>query len=109
MLTSSFQSLGNVKSGNLFIEARLWAGTYRLSAFLSISSGLRALLVNQVSLKVKGRRLCLNLCMNFRAEYLINSFNGKMPYAAFTIQTTLTERRQKYKKGQLNTYYEIKL
>jgi hypothetical protein len=28
-----------------------------------------ALFVDQISLKENGRQLCLNLCMNFKAEY----------------------------------------
>ena len=40
---ASFQTLGNVKMGNLLVVAKWWAGTYRLKAFHSSILGLRVL------------------------------------------------------------------
>ncbi len=54
MSGSSCQIFLKLNSGNLFVVAILWAGTYKSSALRRAISGLCALFVNHVSLKENG-------------------------------------------------------
>jgi hypothetical protein len=40
-MLASFQTLGKVNKGNLFVVAKWWAGTYRLSALASASDYMK--------------------------------------------------------------------
>jgi hypothetical protein len=45
---ASFQILGKLKIGNLFTDAKWWAGTYKLSALRKSRLGLRTLLMSEL-------------------------------------------------------------
>jgi hypothetical protein len=76
---SSFQVFRKLNGGKLFVDAILWAGTYKSSSLQRANSGLCALFDIHVSLKENGNLAGIKSCINFNFEILINSSRGMIP------------------------------